>query len=121
MVDPLNLHRGLDYVVTAGERPLILPALSHLPVMDIGLRFISLSTVFQLFAHFGLEIRPPDLARHYMRTMMGISEKWPALDQDRFRHLSRLGRVGTTLSDKGQDFLKFLTGPGAGTPLKDQP
>ena len=94
-----DLPQDIDYVVTAGERMLVPPALSHCPVMDIGLRFISISTVFHLFALFGLEIQPADLARHYMRTMMMVSERWPVLGNDRLRYASRLGRPSHTRAE----------------------
>ena len=72
----------IDYVVTAGERMLVPRELKNCPIIDIGLRFITLETVFQLFDHFGLGYAPAQLAQHYMRTMMVVSKKWPVLGQN---------------------------------------
>ncbi len=98
------LPENIDYVVTAGERVLVPRALKDRPLINVGQRFISLDTVFRLFRHFGMDFEAADLSRHYMRTMMTISEKWPVLGQVRFRYVSRLGR---------------LTGNRAGFSLKD--
>ena len=86
-----ELPRDIDYVVTAGERMLVPQALEDKPIIDIGLRFISLDSVYDLFEHFGLAFSHAALARHYMRTMMMLSEKWPVLGRERFRHSSWFG------------------------------
>lgn len=95
------LPEGIDMVVTAGERMLVPPRLKQTPIIDIGLRFISLETVYALFDHFSIPYTPAALARHYMRTMMMLSEKWPVLGEDRYRQTAR--------SDIHQDMASDVT------------
>ncbi|MBI9091668.1 MAG: sigma-54-dependent Fis family transcriptional regulator [Desulfobacterium sp.] len=85
------LPKGIDQVVTAGERMLVPASLTGIPVIDIGLRFISLETVYTLFDHFEIPYTHADLARHYMGTMMMLSEKWPVLGEERFRRPAWFG------------------------------
>lgn len=70
---------NIDYVVTAGERMLVPSSLESTPIIDIGLRFMSLATIYELFEYFAIPYNHADLARHYMRTMMLLSLKWPIL------------------------------------------
>ncbi len=79
------LPEDIDWVVTAGERVLVPTRLKGTPLIDIGLRFISLESVYTLFDHFEIPYAHATLARHYMRTMMMLSEKWPVLGEDRYR------------------------------------
>jgi len=85
------LEKEIDWVVTAGERALIPIQLKDKPIIDIGLRFISLETVYTLFDHFNLPHTHAALARHYMRSMMMLSEKWPVLGEKRYQHASWFG------------------------------
>ncbi|MFV0436262.1 MAG: sigma 54-interacting transcriptional regulator [Desulfopila sp.] len=79
------LPASIDLIVTAGEHGLIPHELGDRPVIDIGLRFISLETVFKLMDHFALPYSHAELARHYAQTMMMLSAKWPTLGRNRFR------------------------------------
>jgi hypothetical protein len=81
----------IDRVVTAGERMLVPTKLKDTPLIDIGLRFISLESVYALFDYFEIPYTYASLARHYMRTMMLLSEKWPVLGEDRYRRSSWFG------------------------------
>ncbi len=85
------LPKGIDRVVTAGERMLVPSSLTGIPVIDIGLRFLSLETVYSLFDYFEIPYTHADLARHYMGTMMMLSEKWPVLGEERFRRPAWFG------------------------------
>jgi DNA-binding NtrC family response regulator len=85
------LPREIDRVVTAGERMLVPPSLTGIPVIDIGLRFICLETVYTLFDHFEIPYTHAGLARHYMGTMMMLSDKWPVLGEERFRRPAWFG------------------------------
>ncbi|MCP4115099.1 MAG: AAA domain-containing protein [Desulfobacteraceae bacterium] len=85
------LPQEIDRVVTAGERMLVPLTLTGIPVIDIGLRFISLDTVYAIFDHFGIPYTHACLARHYMRTMMMLSDKWPVLGEERFRRPAWFG------------------------------
>lgn len=85
------LPEDIDRVVTAGERMLVPGKLKGTPVIDIGLRFISLESIYTLFDHFQIPYTHATLARHYMRTMMMLSEKWPVLGEDRYRRSSWFG------------------------------
>ena len=87
--DPLPDH--IDRVVTAGERSLVPSSLKDKPIIDLGLRFVSLETVYELFDHFKLAYTHAALARYYMRTMMMLSEKWPFFGKDRFRRPAWFG------------------------------
>ena len=78
---PPDIHR----VVTAGERMLVPPQLKEIPIIDIGLRFISLESIYALFDHFNIAYTHAALARKYMRTAMMLSDKWPVLGEERFR------------------------------------
>ncbi len=73
--EPLPGH--IDRIVTAGEQSLVPSQLKGTPVIDIGLRFISLETIYTLFDHFKIPYTHATLARYYMRTAMMLSEKWP--------------------------------------------
>jgi len=85
------LPEGIDQVVTAGERMLVPTLLKDTPLIDIGLRFISLESVFALFDHFKISYTHATLARHYMRTVMMLSEKWPVLGENRYRRPAWFG------------------------------
>lgn len=101
------LPGDIDLVVTAGERMLVPSQLKDKPVLDIGLRFISLETVYMLFDHFNLPYTHAALARHYMRTMMMLSEKWPVLGEDRFKRPNWFGyRQDTSASVRFEDFIQ---------------
>lgn len=75
---------NIECIVTSGERSLIPLDLQQLPVIDCGLRFISLATIFSLFSHFDIPYDPASLARKYQQTMVTLSEKWPMLGAGRF-------------------------------------
>ena len=75
----------IDLVVAAGERLMVPPELAEKPLLDIGLRFLSLDTVYTLYDHFKLPYSHADLARHYMKTMMFVSEKWPVLGKNQYQ------------------------------------
>jgi len=86
-----SLPDDIDWIVTAGERALVPLQLKDKPIIDIGLRFISLETVYVLFDYFNIAYTHSVIARHYMRTMMMLSEKWPVLGKDRYQHSSWFG------------------------------
>lgn len=87
--EPLPGH--IDRIVTAGEQSLVPSQLKGTPVIDIGLRFISLETIYTLFDHFKIPYTHATLARYYMRTAMMLSEKWPFFGKERFRRPSWFG------------------------------
>ncbi len=80
-----EIPEDIDLVVTAGDRVLVPPTLTAKPLMDIGLRFLSLKTVYALYDHFKLAYDPADLARHYMKTMLFLTEKWPVLGKNQYQ------------------------------------
>jgi len=97
----------IDWVVTAGERMLVPTELKSKPIIDIGLRFISLETVYSLFDHFSISYSHSDLARKYMRTMMMLSEKWPVLGRDTHRQSAWFGtRLDTSASFTFRDLVR---------------
>ncbi len=75
---------GVDHIVTSGERALIPSELQHIPVIDCGIRFISLETFARLFSHFNIPIEPSRLARLYQKMAVSLSERWPGLGNGRF-------------------------------------
>lgn len=74
----------IEGIVTSGERALIPLELQDLPVIDCGMRFISLETIFFLFNHFSIPYTPAPLARKYLQIVVMLSEKWPMLGAGRF-------------------------------------
>ncbi len=79
-----DIPEKIEYIVTSGERALVPAQLRHLPIIDCGLRFISLTTIFSLFDHFGIPYNPALLARKYLQTVVTLSERWPLLGEGRF-------------------------------------
>jgi len=75
---------GVDYIITSGERGLIPLKLQHLPVIDCGVRFVSLETFARLCRHFGVGFKFPKLARAYQKMAVMLSERWPVLGNGRF-------------------------------------
>ena len=101
------LPKDINLVITAGERMLVPTNLKGKPIIDIGLRFISLETVYALFDHFNIPYTHADLARHYMRTMMMLSEKWPVLGKYKYRHSNWFGiRQDTLAQFSFDDFIQ---------------
>lgn len=79
-----QIPENIECIVTSGERSLIPDNLQHLPVIDCGMRFISLATIFSLFSHFDIPYDPASLARKYQQTVVTLSKKWPMLGPGRF-------------------------------------
>lgn len=78
-----TIPENIEFVITAGEQPLVPASLGGIPVIDIGSRVISLESVMALFEKIGMNDPPSDIARHYMRTMMALSQKWQVLGKGR--------------------------------------
>lgn len=79
-----QIPENIECIVTSGERSLIPVGLQNIPVIDCGLRFISLATIFYLVTHFGIPHNPASLARKYLQTVVILSGKWPVLGAGRF-------------------------------------
>lgn len=77
---------SIDFIVTAGEQPLVPSTLSSIPVIDIGSRVISLNTVFTLFDYFKIPGTHAKIARHYMQTMVMLSKRWQRLSKGKLEH-----------------------------------
>ena len=79
-----EVPKDIERIITSGEQALIPMDLRGLPVIDCGLRTLSLETVFQLHRHFALEFEPAVLARKFQQVMVSLSERWPRPDDDLF-------------------------------------
>jgi DNA-binding NtrC family response regulator len=79
-----EIPSNIDYIVTSGERALVPAQFQGVPIIDCGLRFISLATIYSLFVHFNIPYDPASLARKYLQTVVTLSEKWPLLGEGRF-------------------------------------
>lgn len=79
-----RVPEDIDCIVTSGEQGIIPAELRHLPVIDCGLRVVSLETIFRLCRHFSLPFDPAILARKYQQAMVTLAERWPRPDDELF-------------------------------------
>ena len=79
-----EVPKDIDRIITSGEQALIPSELRNLPVIDCGLRTISLETIFRLHHHFSLAFEAVVLARRFQQVMVSLSERWPRPDDDLF-------------------------------------